>query len=90
MQSPGENWEPTHVDTFFKSFYLFNFREGMQGEREEEKHQYGIASRMPPIGDLAPQPRHVPNWESNRRPLGLQAGTQSTEPHQPGLVWVLF
>ena len=23
--------------------------------------------------------------ESNQQPLGLQAGTQSTEPHQPGL-----
>ena len=25
-----------------------------------------------------------PNWESNQQPLGSQAGTQSTEPHQQG------
>ena len=25
------------------------------------------------------------DWESNRRPFGLQSGTQSTEPHQSGL-----
>ena len=25
-----------------------------------------------------------PDWESNWRPFGSQAGTQSTEPHQPG------
>ena len=24
-----------------------------------------------------------PDWESNRRPSGLQASAQSTEPHQP-------
>ena len=28
------------------------------------------------------------DWESNQRPFSLQAGTQSTEPHQPGLLFV--
>ena len=27
-----------------------------------------------------------PDWESNRQPFGSQASTQSTEPHQPGLL----
>ena len=27
-----------------------------------------------------------PDWEPNRRPIGSQAGTPSTEPHQPGLI----
>ena len=31
----------------------------------------------------------IPDWESNRRPFGLQSGTQSTEPHQPGPHWSL-
>ena len=26
----------------------------------------------------------VSDWEQHWRPFGLQAGTQSTEPHQPG------
>ena len=31
-----------------------------------------------------------PDWESNWRPLGSQSGTQSTEPHQPGLLSILL
>ena len=31
-----------------------------------------------------------PDWESNRRPFGSQAGSQSTEPHQPGQKNVLY
>ena len=34
-----------------------------------------------------PKPRHVPDWELNQCPFGLQAGTQSTEPHESGLSW---
>ena len=33
-------------------------------------------------------PGMCPDWESNQRPFGLQVGAQSTEPHQPGLMWV--
>ena len=36
-------------------------------------------------GDLSCNPDMCPDWESNWRPFGSQAGTQSTEPHQPGL-----
>ena len=35
--------------------------------------------------NLARNPGRCPDWESNQRPFGLQAGAQSTEPHQPGL-----
>ena len=45
---------------YFKIFYLFLFRRrGREGEREE-KHQRVVASRTPPTGDLACNPRHVP------------------------------
>ena len=40
---------------------------------------------MPPIRDLAHNASMCSAQESNRRPLGWQAGAQSTEPHQPGL-----
>ena len=40
---------------------------------------------MPPTGDLARNPGICPDWESNQRPFGPQAGAQSTEPHQAGL-----
>ena len=48
-----------------------------------------VASHAPPAppprtGDLARNPGMRPDWESNRQPSSLQAGAQSTEPHQPG------
>ena len=69
--------------------YLFIFRERRkEGKRERninvwEKHQL-VASLMPPTGDQACNPGMCPDWESNWQPLSPQAGTQSTEPHQPG------
>ena len=62
--------------------YLFILRE--KG-REGEKHQCVVASHTAPTGDLARSPSICPDWELNQRPFGLQAGAQSTEPHQPGL-----
>ena len=70
---------------FFK-IYLFIFRQtGREGERKGEKHQYVVASHTPPTGDLGCNPDMCPDWGSNLEPFGSQAGTQSTEPHQPGL-----
>ena len=43
-----------------------------------------VASHAPRNGDLARNPGLCPDWESNWRPVGSQAGAQSTEPHQPG------
>ena len=45
---------------------------------------------MPRTGDLAHHPGTCPDWESNWRPFGSQTGTQSTEPHQPGLFFFLL
>ena len=74
-----------------KRFYLLLFGErGREGERKGERHQGVAASHMPPTRDLAHDPGMCPDWESNQRPFGLQAGTQSTEPHQPGRVYIFF
>ena len=49
---------------------------------------YGCLSCDPnPSGDLAYNLGMRADWKLNRRPFGLQASTQSTEPHQPGLHW---
>ena len=69
---------------FKKNIYLFLGR-GREGEGEVEKHQCVVVSRAPPTGDLAHNPAMYPDRELNQRTFGLQAGTQSTEPHQPGL-----
>ena len=64
----------------FKRFYLFIFRErGRDGEREGEKHQCVVTSRVPSTGDLAHNPGMCPDWELNQQPSGLQAGTQPRE-----------
>ena len=44
-----------------------------------------VASHATPTGDLSCIPGMCPDWESNWWSFGSQAGTQSTEPHQPGL-----
>ena len=74
---------------FFKDVIYLFLERGGEGEREGEKHQCVVASRAPPAGNMTRNPGLCPDWESNRRPFGLQSGTQSTEPHQPGL-FVLF
>ena len=45
---------------------------------------------MPPTGDLAWNPGMCPDWELIQQPFGSQAGTQSTETHQPGLNLFVF
>ena len=44
-----------------------------------------VASHVPPARDLASNSGIYPDWESNQQPFGLEASTQSTKPHQPGL-----
>ena len=73
---------------FFILFIYFLERE-MEGDKEGEKHQCAVASHVPPTGDQACNPGMCPDWESNQRPFGSQASTQSTELHQPGHhLWV--
>ena len=73
---------------FFFLKILFIFRErGKEGEREGEKHQCVIASRMPPTGDLTRNPCMCPGRESNQWHFDSHTGTQCTEPHEPGLVF---
>ena len=71
--------------TFFKKDFIYLFLEKGKGgsKRQRETSTCGCLSRTPYWGpDL--QPRHEPwlDWESNQPPFGLQASTQSTEPHQ--------
>ena len=65
--------------------FTYLFLERREGEREEEKHQYVVASRAPLTGDVACNLGMCPDWESNQQSFGSQASdAQSTEPHQPG------
>ena len=53
---------------------LFIFLERREGKEKEGETPW-VAFHTPPV---------CPDWESNQRPFGLKAGTESTEPHQPG------
>ena len=77
--------KPTLV-FFFKDFIYLFFREGKGGrKRERETSPCGCFPRAP----YWPTTQTYLEWEWNRGPFGLQAGTQSTEPHQTG-PWYFF
>ena len=87
-----------HVFFFFlKIFCIYLFfreREGNGGRRRGEKDLnvweiHGCLWLPPHLGTWPHNPGTCPDWESNQQPFGLQARTQSTEPHQPGLQHVL-
>ena len=82
---------------YFLKFYFRFYRERKGGERKGEKHWceketsvFGQGKRNTyPDKDRTRNPGTCPDWESNLRPSGLQAGAQSTEPHQPVLSLIL-
>ena len=72
------------VFKYFLRFYLFMER-GEGRDKERERYISSVASHRSPSGDKAHNPSKCPDWELNQWPFISQAGTQSTEPHQPGL-----
>ena len=73
---------------YFSKILFLERWEKREKERERnidvwEIHQL-VASHTPPTRDPACNAGVCPDWELNQRPFGLQTGTQSTEPHQPG------
>ena len=87
------NIDTVCYDSTLKYFLkiLFIFRDRVrEGEKRGEKHHWErcqlVASRKPPTGDLAHNPRMCPDQELNLRAFGSQTSTRSTEPHQPGQV----
>ena len=70
-------------------FYLFLERgEGKEKERERNTNAWLPLAALP-TGDLTQDPGICPDWESNLTVFGSQASTQSTVPHQLGLLLVI-
>ena len=72
---------------FFLDFIDLSLESGKEGEGEGERHQYVVASHVPPVGDQAHNPGICRDWESNQRLFGSQARIQSTEPHRPRSIY---
>ena len=72
---------------FFKEFiYLFIFRHRGREEQRERNINVWLPLQHPLLGTWPVTQACAPVWESNLgQPFGLEAGTLSTEPHQPGL-----
>ena len=68
-----------------KDFIYLLLERGEGREKETKMSTCGCLSYAGATGDLARSPGLCPDWELNWQPFGSQAGTQSTEPHQPGL-----
>ena len=83
-----------HFFTAFKKkdFIYLLLARGREKKREKQsaKCEREMDQSIASCWRSGPQPRHCCDWESNQRPLGLQAGTQSTEPHQPGHVFLFL
>ena len=75
---------------FFKDFIYLFLESSREGEREEEKHQCEVVFCTPLPGDPAWNPGVCPVWELSWQLFGLQAGTQSTELHNPGLYYIFY
>ena len=68
-----------------KGFYLFIFWERSERRgKDREINSYQLPLSHPQLG-TGLQPRHVPWLGIESATLWLEAGAQSTEPHQPGL-----
>ena len=72
--------------TCFKILFVFFFLERGQGKEGGRGTSVSGCLLHAPTGDLACNPGMCPDWQLNQRPFGSQAGTQFTEPHQPGLL----
>ena len=92
---PSLVWE-TRLNDFLKDFIdsFLERGEGREGGREklmcERNITSVVASRMPPARDLAHNPGMCPDWESNQRPFGSQAGAQPTRAISATAKWFLM
>ena len=82
--------EESFYEHSLSRFYLFLEKgEGKEKERESNSNVW-LPLVCPVLGTQPATQACAPDWESNHRPLGSQSGAQSTEPHQPGLFFILF
>ena len=71
--------------SFFKDF-IYLFLERGEGREKEKRHiNVWLPLAHPLLGTWPTTQAWALDWVLNQQPFGSQVGTQSTEPHQPGL-----
>ena len=73
--------------TFLKKDFIYLFLDRGEGREKEKEGNINVWLLLTrPLPGTWPATQACPDWELNPRPFVLQAGTQSTEPHQPGII----
>ena len=77
---------------FKKILFIYLFLERGEGKEKDREGNINVWLLLthPHAGDLVCNLGFCPDWESNQRPFGSQAGTQSTDAHQPGVICHFF
>ena len=73
---------------FLKILFIYFWREG-KGRRKRGR-ETSMCGCLLHTSNWGPGSQVCPDWESNQGPVSSQAGTQSTEPQQPGNNVCLF
>ena len=74
---------------FFKKHFIYLFLESREGKENERERNINVwLPLMCPLLGTWPATQACADWESNWWPFGSQAGTRSTEPHQPGPIFL--
>ena len=74
---------------FFKDFIYLFLERGVVRDKERERNiNMWLPLAHPPLGTWPTIQACALDWESNQQPFDSQASTQSTKPHQPGLIHV--
>ena len=81
---------------FLKISFIYFYREGKRGRKRGneipmcKRYIDWLPLILPPLGAWPTTQACALTGNLNWRPLRLQAGAQSTEPHQPGLYCIFF
>ena len=71
-------------DAFKKEDFIYLFLERRRKKERERNINVWLPLMCHPLGIWPTTQACALDQELNQRPFGLQAGTQSAEPHQPG------
>ena len=74
------------IFTFFCKDFIYLVLERREGREKERERNISVWLLLmcPPLGTWPATQACATEWELNQRPFGLQASTESTEPHHPG------